>query len=350
MYRPWGWLDWALELSEPKRWKLYGCVGPEERSVSAPIAFRKRDILEKASLLRVIEPESPYAEEASECIQARERSCHNAKVRPDVLELSLFAPMTELDDLCDNASGSVVLDISSMPKRFFFYLLKRFAQSRRVRDLLITYTLPAAYPEGALAGDYDTWQALPSFRPIDPDVEKQAQTRLIVNIGFLPSGLVAHLSGPAEERKIDILIPFPAPAITVRRVWKAVWALRRPAHMRFSEVRVAANDMSEAFDVILSLVPPETNFVSFAPFGPKPISAAMCLYATLTDCPVYYAQPKMYRPDYSVGVARVNRIPAINTYWVKHDGHSLYQLPSARRKLSRAVRRKRITEVYGTRA
>lgn len=348
MYRAWGWLDWSLGLTSPRRWNLIGCVGPEERSIVAATAFQKRNLLELAVLLRIIEGESPYADLASRCIQSRERSCRNAKLRADILELDLLTSITALDQLCDAASGSVVLDITSLPKRFFFYLLKQFATNRRVRDLLVTYTVPKGYPEGALAGDYDDWQALPSFRPADPDAEKQAQTRLIVNIGFLPNGLVAHLGGPADERKIDLLIPFPAPAETVRRIWKAVWALRRPTDIRIREVRVAANDLSEAFDVILSLVPEGTNLVSFAPFGPKPISAAMCLYATLTGCPVYYAQPKVYRPNYSIGVARVNRSPAINAYWVKHDGRLLYALPASRKRLR--TRRRRAVAMYGARS
>ncbi len=347
-YRPWGWLDWSLELAPPRLWTFIGCVGPEERSIVAATAFQKRNLLEHAILLRIVEGESPFADLASKYICSRERSCRNAKLRADILQLDLLTSITALDEVCDAASGSVVLDITSLPKRFFFYLLKQFAKNRRVRDLLVTYTSPKGYPEGALAGNYDDWQALPSFRPADPDAEKQAQTRLIVNIGFLPNGLVAHLGGPADERKIDLLIPFPAPAETVRRIWKAVWALRRPTDIRIREVRVAANDLSEAFNVILSLVPEGTGLVSFAPFGPKPISAAMCLYATLTGCPVYYAQPKVYRPNYSIGVARVDGNPAINGYWIKHEGRSLYALPPGLRRLKK--RRRRAAAIYGARS
>ena len=348
MYRPWGWLDWTLSLSRRLQWTLVGCVGPEQRSIVAATAFHKRKLISSSTLFRVVEPDSPYASSANASIRLRERGLQRAGVKPEIVRLDLLAPISTLDQMCDSFSGPVALDISSLPKRFFFYLLKRLVKNEQVGDLILTYTLPKEYPEGPLAGDYDDWGALPSFRPADPELEKQAQARLIVNVGFLPHGLIAHLSGPAEERKIDLLIPFPAPAVTVRRIWKSVWALRRPSHARFAEVRVAANDLSEAFDVILSLIPQDSNLVSFAPFGPKPISAAMCLYATLASCPVYYAQPKMYRPNYSIGVAQIGREPAVNTYWIKHAGRLLYDLPPARKRLNR--RRRRVAVAHGTRA
>ena len=40
---------------------------------------------------------------------------------------------------------SVVLDITSFPKRFFFSILRRLANSPNVRNLLVTYTSPASY-------------------------------------------------------------------------------------------------------------------------------------------------------------------------------------------------------------
>jgi hypothetical protein len=54
--------------------------------------------------------------------------------------------------------------------------------------------------------------------------------------------------------------------------------------------RVAPDDISGAFDLICRIA--NGNHLSIAPFGPKPISAAMRFFAALTDSPVYYAHPE----------------------------------------------------------
>jgi hypothetical protein len=56
----------------------------------------------------------------------------------------------------------------------------------------------------------------------------------------------------------------------------------------------------------------------------------MCLYAALSGSPVYYAQPKVYRPDYSVGIAKSNGAEQIFAYWIKHDTKSLFAIPADR--------------------
>ena len=85
-------------------------------------------------------------------------------------------------------------------------------------------------------------------------------------------------------------------------------------------------DLSLAFDRIISLAQGTSNVPAFAPFGPKPISAAMCLYAFQKGCAVYYPQPLIYHPNYSVGIGKQNGKDAVNAYWIKHDGEFLYSL------------------------
>lgn len=333
MFRPWGMLDWALQLSAPrKKWQVMGCLGPEERSTVVPLALHARGVAVKPTLLQIEEQNPQYRTVAAKLLLQRQQECYKSGLNPLVIPLDLFASITTIEQECpEPTEPSVVLDITSFPKRFFFYLLKQYFRSPLVRDLLVTYVPPADYPSAPLTADHDPWDVLPTFRPSDPEKERIANMRLIVNVGFMPDGLVAHLDNRAEERQIDLIVPFPAAIAAVQRVWQSVWALRStPYKARFSEHRVAAHDVSEAFDLIIQLLPHATNLVSFAPFGPKPISAAMCLYATLTDCPVFYAQPKVYRPDYSQGVAMVGTAPKICAYWVKQDGRQLYRLPPHR--------------------
>jgi hypothetical protein len=60
------------------------------------------------------------------------------------------------------------------------------------------------------------------------------------------------------------------------------------------------------------------------PYGPKPISLAMCLFATVTNSSVYYAQPRTYNPLYSQGVAIQNEKRLCYAYALKLGGRALY--------------------------
>lgn len=63
-----------------------------------------------------------------------------------------------------------------------------------------------------------------------------------------------------------------------------------------------------------------------APYGPKPMSVGMAIYATMTESPVYYTQPKIYHPDYSAGISILNGRPEIYTYCLKLGGRNLFQI------------------------
>jgi hypothetical protein len=54
------------------------------------------------------------------------------------------------------------------------------------------------------------------------------------------------------------------------------------------------------------------------------MSIAMCLYANLTDSPVYYSQPKVYHPEYSIGVQVRDGEAEIYAYCIRLSGRDLY--------------------------
>jgi len=336
MHRPWGHIDWCLNLSAPKQWDFIGCIGPEERSIAAFLRLSTASLVSTSTLLEIEDPESPYRDQARELLAERKRAIANCSPAATVLPLSLLSSVITVEESTKALTGkSIILDISSLPKRFFFFLLKKFFRSSNVENLVLIYTLAEGYPSAPIAENHDMWDALPTFRNPDPDLEEKAHRRLLVNVGFIPDGLIAHLENRADENQIDLIVPFPASVAAMNRTWQTVWALRStPYRARFNEYRVGALDLSEAFDLILSLMPVDSNLVSFAPFGPKPISAAMCLYATLTGSPVYYAQPKIYRPDYSIGVCTKAGQQQITGYWIKHEGANLFTLPPHRSSLT----------------
>ncbi len=326
--RPSGELQWALGLSAAKCWSFLGCLGPEPRSVSALLSAHELGVLDttRSLLLRVQDetPQNPARE--NELIKINQTHLSNARLTPETPEFGILDAwpgwLSAFDGL---RSDCVMLDISSMPKRFFFRYLKELLLDCRIRNLLLCYTLPGRYDSGPLSGDPEEWEALPGFLPDDPDVQTAAGKRIVVNVGFMPDGLLEHLGEDDREAVAHLFIPFPAPTRTVKRTWAAVRQLvlgydpDKPIDHRI--YRVPPQDMSEAFDRLVALSGNQTFPISLAPFGPKPISAAMCLYASQTGMPVYYAQPKTYSPDYSSGVG------SVMGYWVKHEGRNLYGLP-----------------------
>src|SRR5947207_322696 len=91
-------------------------------------------------------------------------------------------------------------------------------------------------------------------------------------------------------------------------------------------IRVHALDVSEAFDHIRSATDNGRRYSILAPFGPKPISVAMGIYAALSKNPVYYTQPRAYNPNYSSGTKRIEGQPQTYGYCVRLEGRDLYKL------------------------
>jgi hypothetical protein len=323
IYRPWGELHWALELASARQWSFLGCLGPEDRSVASLIALSTLRLIanEEALLLQINDavPEDSKAEELF--CRANYARCQSAGIKPHRSTHGILDPRSEWLACFDTVkSGNVIMDISSMPKRFFFPLLKRIYLDTAVHNLFICYTSPKSYAPGHLNGNPEDWDVIPTFGTDDPEIQKEANKRLVVNIGFMPEGLTDHLDPVSTSH---LIVPFPAPSRTVRRSWEAVRRLVGDPNQTVNHKvhRVGPQDMPEAFEKLLSLSANGQVPIALAPFGPKPISAAMCLYAAQSGMPVYYSQPKTYSVSYSAGVG------TIFGYWVKIDGRSFYGLP-----------------------
>lgn len=326
-YRPWGLLDWALQLTKPRQWDFVGALGTEERSLAPWHWLKKLGGLSKTRLLEVLDRPSHHTTLATQLTQERTQEfLESGGVEKDITrKLELMTEIHRVIAIADTieqaAGNSVMLDITSLPKRFFFPLLRHLEQSERVRDLVITYTSPEHYLEnGVLSEDATDWVTLPGF----PGLSGQSEM-LIVSVGFMVESLRSHLAEINKHESVKILIPFPAPLSILRRTWDSVCYLESKSESgKFQNFRLDAADLSGTFERV-ALLASETDIKpTFAPFGPKPISAAMCLYAAKHDCAVYYPQPRVYHPEYSRGVREVDGRPAVFAYWIKHEGEKLY--------------------------
>ena len=324
-YRPWGLLDWTLSITAPRKWFFIGALAAEERSLAAWRWLKELGLESGRAMVQVnpIDATRFCGPTRESLVKRRIEFISDGGSESDIETHGLFADLHEIESMTDKLSiksSSVVFDISSLPKRFFFPMLRALKRCNEIRDLVVTYTCPKQYEsEDKLSEGAENWDYLPGF------LGTEKSEVLIAAMGFMVESLQDHLSSNAAHPPVQLLIPFPAPPSAVRRSWESVFKLQSGRNSdKFVKHRVDANDLAGAFDRICSLGR-DFDAVAFAPFGPKPISAAMCLYAEQRNSAVHYPQPHGYNPNYSLGVATVDGKPFVNAYWVKHDGESLYK-------------------------
>lgn len=327
-YRPWGSVEWALSLTGKKQWTYVGAIGTEERSICAWNLLQSGGHIAHSYLVEIHDVDSDKYKKINEKF-LKDRKQQFVLAGGNTNSIFHFHLLDEyfrinnfIRDASKNAS-SVILDISSLPKRFFFPMLRSLMSMEDIQDVLVTYTSPANYAEDApLYEDIEPWRVLPGFGSV---IEKNPEL-WIVSIGFLVESL-RHYATDNPQDKMKILVPFPAPLSSVRRGWESVLALEQGyTERRFDKFRVDTLDMAAAFDRIISIAGTPRKHVAFAPYGPKPTSVAMCLYAMQCDASVHYAQPTVYHPRYSIGIKNSDPNTAVSAYWIRHGGESLYTI------------------------
>jgi hypothetical protein len=324
-YRPWGPIRWALSITNPKSWRFIGSVGTEERSLCAWEETRNLGVIQSELFAEIRDVDSQKYRLRNEAA-FHARRAEFARIGGNVARIRQFDLMAELFKIAafaneaEAGASSIILDVSSFPKRFFFPILRTLVNSPRVQNLMVTYTSPASYADdGPLYENIEPWKTLPGFggSGVKADI-------WIVSVGFLVESL-RHYVGDNPQEKLKLLVPFPAPLAVLRRTWKSVADLEQDhSDGRFDKYRVDTLDVTAAFERIKSLAGTPTRELAFAPFGPKPTSVAMCLYAIQKQSTVHYPQPTIYHPDYSKGVRSDGTVKAISAYWIKHDGEFLY--------------------------
>ncbi len=325
-YRPWGPVDWALSLSSQKPWRFVGVIGTEERSLTSWEHMKGGGVVAGEHFAEIQDIDSDkYRERTRAALEARR--ARFAQLGGNAAQVERMELMAELFLVkafarrAEAAATSIVLDITSFPKRFFFPILRMLAENPSVQNLLVTYTSPASYApdDEPLYEDIEPWRVLPGFAGI-----VTSETQWVVSVGFLVESLRLQVGGDPNA-KMKLLIPFPAPLSALRRTWESVANLERDHNDgRFEKFRVETLDMSAAFDRIRQLAGNPEKPLAFAPFGPKPTSAAMCLYAMQRGSSVHYPQPTVYHPEYSRGIRNNDPAAAVSAYWVKHEGENLY--------------------------
>lgn len=337
VYRPWGKLPWIMARMPNLGWSLLGCVGTERRSLAAWEALSVSNLLSQVRFILVHDPVSTrFFQTAESRLEERKKTLGEGGItisNEDTLDL--LCRSSEIVDCANrfvqSATGNLIIDLSSFPKRFFFPILKIIMRSADAHNLIVTYTLPEGYGSELASNPMD-WAPLPLFREhydeAAPEMTPSRRT-LIIGIGFEPLGLPNILKASYQDIPVKMLFPFPPGPPYYGRAWELVRQLEVNLQAKNPElIRIDPWNVSSIFDRICAISDHGQRLVTFAPFGPKTVSLAMCLYAISAErtAAAYYTQPREYNPDYTTGVATKDTVAQIYAYLVRIDGRNLYSL------------------------
>lgn len=330
--RPWGTLNWIVkQLSTISTWSLLGVLGTEHRSLATWRVLKNLGNLGHYSLLNIMDVSSRH----SALFRSRDGerkaeflSEHGQQDRVHQFQITAehFRIVECLQEFLKHSGEDVIIDITSMPKRFFFPIIRILQNGtfRDLRNLIVTYSIPESYTAENLAENFGDWAHLPLF---EGSYSSQKATNLVIGVGFETLGLLERVETSEAGRKISFLLPFPAPIKAFQRSWELLRRLQehQPPNS-YTVHRVDVRDTSDAFDRLLSITNGGSVMVDLAPFGPKPMSLAFCLFASEVNCPVFYTQPTVYHPDYSSGTLMRSGEPEIYAYMLRINGIKQYSI------------------------
>jgi hypothetical protein len=292
--------------------KLVGCLGFEERSIAVPLIFWTA--LRQEASFNLLELEDPadgvpdYSKEREAKVQSHRSRLQDAGLQWISVASRVMASEDDLLSIFDaidvRTGQTVVLDITALPKRYFCFLLRRLAMSEVVENILVTYTEAGdeGYTAQHLAEDVMSPDTFPGFA----GSTRSDETELVISVGFEALGLRSLIVSLQREvqRDLRVILPFPAQIETVRRQWNTLREITEndPKNLRMRNVAtVAAWDAELAYETLTGWAS-EDVILSLAPFGPKPHTLAMALFAIKHDASLWYTQPKAYHYNYTRGI------------------------------------------------
>lgn len=331
-YRPWGMLPWLLNRLSAKKWDLLGALATGDRSLATWKYLKQKSFLKHLELLQIEDLPSPFwGSEATDRVSARRDEFIREGGDPAfVSSYNILEPAGVINDIANNfinkSADNIIIDISSLPKRYFFPLIKVVLDKSASANIIVCYTRPLSHDrQKPLAIDPQPWINFTHFPLPYPEPKKK---QLIVGLGYEPLGLPQLIKGE-EFRGSDIrlMFPFPANPEGYLRNWEFVRNLDSDVGPYLHQpIRVDAYDVPSIFDNIKSMTDNCNQYAVFAPYGTKTMSLAMCLYAIAypDKSSVFYTQPKSYNPNYSTGVKTIRGLPAIFGYFVRMNGKNIY--------------------------
>ncbi len=325
--RPAARLQTVLDEYGTRPWTVLGALGTEDRAAYVPrVLLGSNREVESIRLVEVVEPDdSPFRHSAVALRSAAwgEFSTDSRVTRwPVPLLAHPSTIVAQSRNIVTSAAPAIVLDISGLPKRIFFPLIRAVVEARpTVADFIIAYTVPKSYgdPGQPLSIDHSSFAPLPTF---GSDFDTASPKRIVVAVGFQTLGLSPILTTNAVQRvKMDALIPFPSPVRSLGLVRDFLSELKssNPGNEPRQHA-VSPIGLWKAYRFLSSI---DFDCAWLLPYGPKPIAASMALAGIRKGWPVFYTQPRAYRPDYSSGIAS-DGAPICWAYVVRANGNDFF--------------------------
>jgi hypothetical protein len=323
-----------MESLRAEKWLLIGTISTQDRCLSILRHSGSSFNLSHAVSLEIIDDRSEFHDQ-SEARREANRLLWQAEVKGYSSEhhrYGLLDPLRRLQKMvaqwiAGEHKKSVILDVTCLPEKFFFPVLRWLIESPNVENLIVTCMSPERYTEHDLAYNPDDWSYIPTFGTAPEDSAKSVK-RVIVGAGFLPFSLPDWLKKDYNDRSIQVsvLFPFPAPPANIKRSWEFVRQIELGVNLKDERqlVRIGVNDFSGCFDRIDSITRNGSIPSVFAPYGPKAHSMAMCIQAMKMNAEVFYTQPTFYHPEYTTGIKLEDGVPAGFAYAIRVNKRTLY--------------------------
>ncbi len=326
-FRPWGELNWLFSKFSPIKWNLIGCISFEDRCIGFHRVLSKYSIDKNLLFSININKDEIDAKKKQDAQNINKQYFLSSGVKSShIIDVDLLGSvdyfLTIVKEFINKSNGNIILDITSFPKRFFFPILKRLINDASLLNLVVTYTKPEEYAKSDLSWDPSDWNHLPSF--MSNDFRESKIDLAIIAVGFVPLGLPKLLIGNYIDAEVKLLFPHPPGPPHYQRNWEFVRKIvdSYPRVSLNEMPRVHATDTSDSFDKLCHLTNNGKYKSLLAPYGPKPVSLSMALFAIEKGIPVYYTQPNVYAFDYSTGTKETFG------YWIVKSGKSLYKVPT----------------------
>ena len=340
-FRPWGRPGWLRPRFGVAKWCFVSCFGTELRSVKS-VAGAVQDG-DSIMFVKINDPARGTALEQANRAAAYERNMHfleeNCEIMPVFENEELKASLDRIRKICDSAgaiSPNVILDITSFPKRWFFPLVRFLVEDDTIENLQVVYTRGDEHAQ-TLAENPEILRRLPAFQP--EDVRKEHDFAF-VGVGFHTHSML-QMFDVDKARSLQLLFPFPPGPPGIHRNWKFVEEVEmkvqkdeslRDGKEPISYMHLDSTDVSQTFDALKIVTKNGIKTSLMAPYGPKPFSLAMCLFALaveragLPEIPIVYSQPQKYAVDYTKDASYRHDQLDSWSYGIKKSKRFIYDL------------------------
>ena len=320
--KPWGHIDWLLPYYCKTSWHLICSASFENRSTTLPRHLCEIGIISHSTIIRIDDPPHQDSSKNTEQASESESTITSFSNKTKIVRENLMAAPTVwenlLTEICSERK-SVILDVTSLPKRVALFLLKRLVENKNVADLIVCYSRAEGYTEKALAYDIKPPSALPGFGKIQSETDNNV---IIVSVGYSTFNL-SNLLEQEKSTDVHFLVPFPPASPSFRRNWQFLEKLVADAASTKQEIkRIHANDMFQVYEWLVGRNW-ENRGITMLPLGPKPHSIAMALAQLKFEGrgEIVYPQPQRYNADYSSGPRLlVDGKPDILAYGLRREG------------------------------